>query len=99
MPLYPVPTVSRWASPQPLGDTLLLAASPNAEQAFLQQDLEKRLSGQGSLKAAVVCVKEKKKNKELLNGLLVVNEKKAREGLDLSTTYLDWKFFLSLRAL
>lgn len=34
----------------------------------------------------------KKKNKELLNGLLVVNEKKTRAGLDLRATYLDWKF-------
>lgn len=58
----------------------LFVASPDAEQAFLQQDPEKRPSGQGSFKEAVLC-EGKRKNKELLNGPGVVNEERTRSGL------------------
>lgn len=57
------PTVSCWAMPQPPGDTFLFVASPNAQQAFLQLNPEKRPSGQGSFKAAVVCVQERGKTR------------------------------------
>lgn len=64
----------------------------DAEQAFLQQDPEKRPSGQGSFKEAVLC-EGKRKNKELLNGPGVVNEERTRGGWALRATYLDWKIF------
>lgn len=87
------PTVSCWAMPQSLGDIFLFAASPNAQQAFLQLNPEKCPSGQGSFKAAVARVQERGKTRSFPMGPGSLMRREPGAGWPLRATYLDWKIF------